>query len=273
MIPETKATHMAETPLNTMKAAWQAGRPTLGAWCTIGDSFVAEMVGRAGFDYVCVDNQHGVADYSTTLPMLQAIDLGGSTPVVRVPWNEPGIIGKMLDAGSMGVIVPMVNSVEEAEAVVRACRYSPVGTRSFGPVRASVRSDDYYSRANDEVAVIPMIETVQAIDALDDILSVPGIDAVYVGPADLSITLGLPPGNNDDAPAFRDALETIVAACKRHGVVAGIHATVALAERRVEMGFSMITVTSDVVAMRAGLADATAVISGVGSSVDPDAIY
>ncbi len=264
---------MAETLVNTMKAAWQQGHPTLGAWCTVGDAFVAELMGRAGFDYLCIDNQHGINDYTTTVPMLQAIDLGASTPIARVPWNEPGIIGKTLDAGALGVIVPMVNSVAEAESVVRACRYAPAGARSFGPARASVRADDYYPRANDEIAVIPMIETVQAIDALDDILAVPGIDAVYVGPADLSITLGLPPGNNDDTPAFTEALETIVAGCKRAGVVAGIHSTVGLTERRLEMGFSMITVTSDVVALRAGLAPATALVDGVGTSVNPDDIY
>lgn len=252
---------MASSP-NTMKDRWAAGEPTIGGWCTIGNSLSAEIMGRAGFHYVCVDNQHGVNDYASTVTMLQAIDLGASTPIVRVPWNEPGIIGKMLDAGAMGVIVPMVNSVAEAEAVVRSCRYAPAGARSYGPVRASLRVDDYYATANDAVAVIPMIETVQAVAAIDDILSVDGIDAVYVGPADLSVTLGLPPGNNDDEPAFVEALETIVAACRAAGVVAGIHATPGLTERRIDMGFGMVTATADTVAMQTGLAQATSLISG-----------
>ncbi|MFN3217922.1 MAG: HpcH/HpaI aldolase family protein [Acidimicrobiales bacterium] len=245
--------------MNPLKALWAAGEPALGGWAALGSPLAAEMLARAGFDYVCIDNQHGVNDYLGTVGLLQAIDCGDSTPLVRVPWNEPGIIGKMLDAGADGVIIPMVNSVAEAEAAVAACRYAPAGARSYGPVRASLRDPDYYVTANDHVACIPMIETVAALAALDDILAVPGIDAVYVGPADLSVSLGLPPGNNDDAPAFVDALETIVAACERHGVVPGIHATTALTERRLEMGFRMVTVTADNVAMRDGLQAATAV--------------
>ena len=239
--------------MNKMKDKWAAGDATVGGWCAIGSTLTAEVMGRAGFDFVCVDNQHGVNDYITTVPMIQAIDLGDATPIVRVPWNEPGIIGKMLDAGAMGIVIPMVNSVEEAQAAVQACRYAPVGSRSFGPVRASIRDSDYYARANEQVACIPMIETVQAVAAIDDILAVPGIDAIYVGPADLSVTLGLPPGNNDDEASFMQALATIVDACDRHGVVAGIHATIDLTPKRLEMGFRMVTATSDLVAMRAGL--------------------
>ncbi len=260
--------------MNTMKDKWARGEATIGGWCTIAGTMTAEAMGRAGFDYVCVDNQHGVIDYAASVPMLQAIDLGSSTPVVRVPWNEPGIIGKMLDAGAMGVIVPMVNSAEEAEAAARSCRYAPAGARSYGPVRAGMRVDDYYASANDQVACIPMIETVQAIDALDDILAVPGVDAIYVGPADLSVTLGLPPGNNDDEPTFVEALETIVAACNRHGVVPGMHTTVALTPRRLEMGFRMLTATSDLLAMRTALAaDAAATMGTPTDGSGPEAVY
>lgn len=245
--------------MSPLKALWATGEPALGGWAALGSPLAAEMLARAGFDYVCIDNQHGINDYLATVGLLQAIDCGDTTPLVRVPWNEPGIVGKMLDAGADGVIIPMVNSVAEAEAAVAACRYAPDGARSYGPTRASLRTGDYYATANDHVACIPMIETVAALGALDDILAVPGIDAVYVGPADLSISLGLAPGNNDDAPAFVDALETIVAACERHGVVPGIHATTALTERRLDMGFRMVTVTSDNVAMRDGLQAATAI--------------
>ncbi|MGI9624515.1 MAG: HpcH/HpaI aldolase family protein, partial [Acidimicrobiales bacterium] len=214
-----------------------------------------------------------VNDYSTTVPMLQALDLGTATPIVRVPWNEPGIIGKMLDAGAMGIVIPMVNTVAEAEAAVRACRYAPAGARSYGPTRAAMRVDGYYEAANDAVACIPMIETTQAISNIGDILAVPGIDAVYVGPADLSITLGLPPGNNDDSADFMSALETIVEACQHQGVVAGIHATTALVSKRLDMGFGMVTATSDMVAMRAGLAPAVATVPGGDADADDGAIY
>ena len=179
-------------------------------------------------------------DYSNLVPMLQAIQLGTPTPTVRVPWNEPGIIGKVLDAGAMGVIVPLVNSREECEAAVQATRYAPAGHRSFGPTRVgAVEGADYFDRANTDVACIPMVETAQAVERIDDILSVDGVEAIYVGPADLAISLGLP-DSTDDA-AFNDVLDTIVAACNRHGVVPGIHATAKLVAERSERGFRMIT--------------------------------
>ena len=238
----------------TLREMWQAGESTMGAWLTIPSTVSAETVGRSSFDYVCVDNQHGVNDYQITVSMMQAILLGGGTPIVRVPWNEPGIIGKMLDAGAEGVIVPMVNSAAEAEAVVTACRYPPLGMRSFGPVLVMARVPDHTNIANSRTAVIPMIETVQALDHIDEILAVPGIDAIYVGPADLSLSLGLPPGNNDGRPEFDDALAAIVAACRRHGVVPGMHATGPLAERRLEQGFRMLTVSGDLIGMRSYMA-------------------
>ncbi len=239
--------------MDTLRTQWNEGRDTLGVWLTIPSIISAETVARVGYDYVCIDNQHGVNDYQQTVAMAQAILLGGGTPICRVPWNEPGIIGKMLDAGIEGIIVPMVNSVAEAQAVVRAGRYAPIGARSFGPVVAGMRRSNHFDWAGDGIALIPMIETVEAISNLDDILAVPGIDAIYVGPADLSITLGLKPGNNDGDSTFDDALATIVAGCRKAGVVPGIHATAALVERRLEQGFRMITVTSDTLAMRASL--------------------
>jgi 4-hydroxy-2-oxoheptanedioate aldolase len=240
--------------MTALREQWAAGQPTFGAWLSIPSTLSAEATARVGFDYVCVDNQHGAIDYDITTRMIQAIQLGGGRPIVRVPWNEPGIVGKMLDAGAEGIIVPMVNSAAEATAVVRAVRYPPVGARSFGPVFAGLRVADYAVDANKTVAAIPMIETAEALGRLDEILSVEGVDAVYVGPADLSLSLGLPPRNNDDSTAFTGALEAIVTACRRHGVVPGIHASGALAKRRREQGFLMITVASDAVAMRAGLA-------------------
>ena len=241
--------------MSSLRQVWNEGATTLGAWLCVPSTVTAELVARSGVDYVCVDTQHGAIGYSDAVPMIQAIRAGGSRPIVRVPWNEPGVIGKMLDAGAEGIVVPMVNSVAEATAVVRACRYAPEGARSYGPMMAASRVDgEYVAWARDNVAVIPMIETTTAIDALDEILAVEGIDAVYVGPADLSLTLGLPPRNNDDADSFTDALGTIVDACARAGVVAGIHSTGELTPTRVARGFRMVTVTADNVAMRIGLA-------------------
>ncbi|MEZ7961388.1 MAG: aldolase/citrate lyase family protein [Ilumatobacter sp.] len=241
--------------METLRQLWNESGTTLGGWVSVPSSVTAEAVARAGFDYVCIDAQHGAVEYSDCVSMIQAVLLGGGRPIVRVPWNEPGIIGKMLDAGAQGVIIPMVNTVAEAEAAVRACRYAPEGARSSGPTLVGPRTDrPYFEWAKDNVACIPMIETIEAVGNLGDILAVPGIDAVYVGPSDLSITLGLGPGNHDEAPEFLEALDAIAAGCEAHGIVAGIHATGALTPDRLERGYRMITVTGDLQAMKLGMA-------------------
>jgi len=238
--------------LNTVKQRWREGGVAYGAWLTIPASISAEAVAHQGFDYACVDMQHGVIDYSDCLAMLTAISTTDVMPFVRVPWNEFSIINRVLDAGAMGIIVPMVNSPAEAREAVRAARYHPEGARSWGPIRASLYAgSDYYPAANAEVALIAMVETRQALDALDDILAVEGIDAVYVGPSDLSITLGLPPGP-DSGGAFEDARVRIARACAARGVAAGIHANAALAAKHRAAGYRMITVFQDLVAITAG---------------------
>ncbi len=248
--------------MTSLRAHWAAGDETLGFWLSAPGVLGAEITARQPIDYVCIDTQHGAIDYQTSVAMIQAIDLVGATPIVRVPWNEQGIIGKTLDAGAHGVIVPMVNTRAQAEAVVRSARYAPEGARSWGPVMAGMRHDDNRQWAADTIAVIPMIETVEAIGNLDDILSVPGINAVYVGPADLAITLGLGPSGNEGNPIFDDALATIVDGCRRHGVVPGIHSTGVLTSLRRQQGFRMITVTSDGLALRAGYASELAATHG-----------
>ena len=145
---------------NAMKAKWSRGEVTYGGWLTIPSPYSAEIMAHQGFDYVCIDMQHGAIGYQVAVEMLVAISTGASTPVVRVPWNEPGIIGNMLDAGAMGIIIPMVNSADEVHAAVSACRYPPQGARSYGPGRVTLYAGaDYFAHANDEVACIPMIET------------------------------------------------------------------------------------------------------------------
>ena len=249
----------------SLRKNWDSGNTTLGVWLSIPSSVSAEAAARSGVDYVCVDMQHGAIDYSSLVGMVQAIELGGGVPIARVPWNEPGIIGKTLDAGSHGVVVPMVNTRAQAEAVVHSTRYAPAGSRSWGPVMPSMRHPDNRTWAHEHIACIPMIETVEAISNLDDILSVPGIDAIYVGPADLSISLGLEPGNRDGDPLFDDALAAIVAGCHRHGVVPGIHSTGALTPKRLEQGFRMVTVTADLLAMTIGVANELAAARGTTS--------
>jgi 4-hydroxy-2-oxoheptanedioate aldolase len=207
------------------------------------------MTAAANLDYVCIDMQHGLIDYSDVVHMLTAVTAGGVTPIVRVPENSIANISTVLDAGAIGVIVPLVNTVEEAASVVSACRYPPAGERSYGATRAAaVEGPDYYDRANDEVVCIPMIETVEAVDDLDDILSIPGIDVAYVGPSDLSISMGYRPGTA--AAPFLAMLDRIVEACDRHGVVPAIQASPTTTADRLARGFRMVTVVTDILAYR-----------------------
>lgn len=251
---------------------WRQGETALGGWLAIPSTLTAEATARCGFDYVCIDTQHGPLEFADSVPMIQAILLGGSSPIVRVPRNEPGIIGKSLDAGAHGVIIPMVNTAAEAEEAVSACRYVPRGARSWGPTVAGLRCD-YLSWEPGQVACIPMIETAEALSNLDEILEVPDIDAIYVGPADLSITLGLPPGNNDGEKAFDEALSFILDRCAAHKIIAGIQSTGALTPKRVAAGFRMVTVTTDLHAARKGINAELALARGELPSEGESSIY
>lgn len=257
----------------TLRDTLSAGDEALGFWLSIPGFVGAEIAARQPVDYVCVDTQHGAIDYLTSVSMIQAIDLAGGTPIVRVPWNEPGIIGKSLDAGAHGVIVPMVNTRDEAEAVVRSARYVPEGARSWGPIMASQRHPDNRAWAHETICAIPMIETREAVSNLDEILSVPGIDAIYVGPADLALSLGLEPSGNADETVLDEALATIVDACTRHGVTPGIHSSGSVAQRRRDQGFRMITIGSDALALRAGFAGELTAAARGDAGGSSDAIY
>jgi 4-hydroxy-2-oxoheptanedioate aldolase len=254
---------------NTVKEKWRRREVTYGAWLSIPDAYAAETMAQAGFDWITIDMQHGTIDYRDAVTLLRAIGTTEAVPFVRVPWNEPGIIGKMLDAGAYGIIVPMVNTPAEAEAAVAACRYAPDGRRSYGPNRvAYYAGPDYFQHANQEVACIPMIETRDAVGALEEILSVPGIDAVYVGPADLSITLGLAPRMDNDG-AFLEARALIAAGCERHRVVAGIHANAQLAAGHAAAGYRMITIASDVGGMARAAREDLALVKKAAASSAP----
>ncbi|MCJ7491977.1 MAG: aldolase/citrate lyase family protein [Dehalococcoidia bacterium] len=243
---------MAENRLGQL---WEEDKPALGCWLSIPDSFCAEMIARLGFDWLCIDMQHGLIDYQRALTMLQAISTTPAAPVVRVPWNDPGIIMRMLDAGACAVIVPLIETPADAERAVAACRYPPAGGRSFGPTRAVVAAGgDYFANANEYVCCIPMIETAPALDNLDDILSVPGVDAVYIGPMDLSLALGLSPKPDGDEPVYAEARQRVLDACRRHNVVAGVHSSAATAPDRVAEGFRLVLVASDVTALGRGAA-------------------
>ena len=241
--------------VDRIRRAWAEGGTAIGMFIFSRlDPVVVEGLGKLGYDYVCIDLQHGLMEFGDMIAMLQALAPGDVTPIVRVPANDPAIIGRVLDAGALGVIVPMVNSPAEAARAVAACRYAPDGIRSFGPVRAGMAyGKNYPAEANGRILCIPMIETAEAAAQAEAIVAVPGVDAVYVGPTDLSLTYGLAP-LLDNAGAFADALAAIAASAARHGVVAGIHANNALAPARQAAGFRMITVTNDMAILNAGFA-------------------
>jgi 4-hydroxy-2-oxoheptanedioate aldolase len=232
---------------NNLRTMWGEGRAVINGWLAIPNSFSAEIMAHAGWDSLTIDLQHGMHDYASSIAMLQAISTTATVPIARVPSNEAGIIGKMLDAGCYAVICPLVNSAEDAHAFVTACRYPPRGSRSFGPVRATLYGGaDYGSHANDEIVTFAMIETKEALDDLDAILSVDGVDAVYVGPADLSIALGCTAKFDQEEKPVVEAIELIVRKAREKGIVAGIqNGTPAYARKMIDLGFRFITIASD----------------------------
>ena len=232
---------------NHFLRAMRANKQTIGAWLAIDSSFSAEAMANAGFDWVCLDMQHGMLDYNDIKIMLPAISTTDTIPLVRVPWNEPYEIMKALDAGAYGVVVPMVNNREEAERAVAACRYPPQGNRSFGPLRASIYAGaGYVQEANSELACIVMIETEEALQDLDDIMSTPGVDGVYIGPADLAYALGLVPTGDNNDPLHVETVTKIFETAKKHGIGAGIHTgSLEYSKRYLEQGFHMVTLGQD----------------------------
>jgi 4-hydroxy-2-oxoheptanedioate aldolase len=232
---------------NEVKRRWQAGEACVNGWCAIPDSFSAELMAHAGWDSVTIDLQHGLVDYTAAVPMLQAISTTATPPLARVPWIEPGIIMKMLDAGAMGIICPMVNTPEDAQAFVGACKYFPVGYRSSGPTRAVIYAgSDYIANANNEILAIAMIETTEAIDNLDAILSTPGLDGVYIGPTDLALTMGAPPVLDPTDERVVAEIEKIIDATNAKGLAAGIHCgTPEYAAKMIKRGAKLVTIASD----------------------------
>jgi 4-hydroxy-2-oxoheptanedioate aldolase len=233
---------------NKLKTLWAQGKTTINGWLAIPSGFSAETMAQGGFDSVTVDLQHGVQDYLSMVACFQAMQVHPVLPMVRVPWNEPGIIGKVLDAGAYGVICPMINTKEEAEALVSYMRYPPAGKRSNGPIRAAIygASSGYQKTANDEILCMPMIETQQAIDNLDAILDVPGIDAVYIGPSDLAFSRGGTPVLDQEGKEAMDTYEVILKATAKRGMHAGIHCgKPEYAARMLKMGFNMVTLGND----------------------------
>lgn len=226
-------------------------RVLLSGYCMIPSAFAAEVYARQGFDVVCIDLQHGLVDYASAVPMLQALTGCDAMPMVRVPWLDPGLIMKVLDAGALGVICPMIGTAQQAEQLVRFASYPPRGERSMGPIRAAVVHGPGYARvANASVGTLAMIETAEGVENVEAIAAVPGLTGIYVGPGDLSLALGHPPRLDGFEPPVDRAVDRILAACRRHGLIAGTFAPVPQRARELaRRGFNFITLNTDVKAL------------------------
>lgn len=246
---------------NKLKARLKAGKVAINAWSLLPSTFVAEFMVQGGWDSITFDMQHGLHDYASAVACIQACQAYPVTPIVRVPWNEPGILGKVLDAGAWGVIIPMINTAEDAKAVVRACYYPPLGMRSNGPVRAAAYgvASPYQSIANDEILILPQIETREAVANAEAILDVEGISGIYVGPSDLGFSYGLPPVLDREEPEIFEIYRHLVELTRKRGLTAGIqNIAPAYGARMAEMGFQLITVASDGVIVGRGAREAVA---------------
>ena len=240
---------------NKLKQMFKEGKPIINGWLQIPSSFSAEVMANQGWDSCTIDMQHGVVDYPDALNMLQAISTTNATPLARVNWNEPGQIMKILDAGCYGVICPMVSNRKEAENFVKACLYPPKGYRSFGPIRGLIYGgSDYGKYANDELLKFAMIETKEALDNLDNIMSTPGLNGIYIGPADLSLAIGEEPGfDKPEGDKVYNTILKILEHAKKNNIIAGIHnQKPEYAEKMIKKGFQFVTIGSDQRFMSAG---------------------
>jgi 4-hydroxy-2-oxoheptanedioate aldolase len=235
---------------NYVRAKLKRGEPSVGTWLTLPDPVAAQLMARTGFDWLTVELEHTPVTFETAAQSFAIISACGCVPLARVPWNTGENIKRVLDTGAWGIVVPMVNSRAEAAAVVSAARYPPAGQRSIGGQlhAANFETDPatYYAKANDEILVVIMAEHVRAVEAADDILSVPGLDAVFVGPNDLLNSMGQPPAFDSDDPQFTDAVQHVLKTAQRRGVPAGIHVLdAAQAQRRIAEGFQFIAISSE----------------------------
>ena len=236
---------------NLIKEIWKNDSVAINGWLTIPSSITAEAMSKIGWDTLTIDMQHGQNEYSNSIAMLQAISNSPTIPFARVPWNEPGIIMKMLDAGVCGIISPMINSKKDCEKFISYCYYPPEGKRSFGPMRAQILyGSDYYQNANSQIISLAMIETEEAVKNIDEILSVNKLTGVYIGPADMSVSYGLQPRFDVKEDPIYSNIKYIVKKTKEYGKIAGIHnGSTTYAKEMISMGYQFVTISSDFRAM------------------------
>lgn len=240
--------------MNRLLERLKNNQPIVNGWLSEASAFKAELMAKQGFHSITVDLQHGLQDYGHMVQAFQGLYGSPVAPMVRVAWNHPDQIMKALDAGALGVICPMVNNKEEAERFAEALYYPPKGARSFGPIRAAQIYDDYFTHANETIIGFAMIETEQAVNNIDEILAVKGINGLYIGPSDLSLSSGFAPGFDRTEKEMVETIEYILAKGKEYQMVSAIHTDSAdYAIKMLQKGFNMITLSSDIRAMVQGL--------------------
>lgn len=243
-----------ETFKNPLKEKLKQGKKTAGSWLHMGSPIASEIVGRAGFDWVIIDMEHGPADVMTLVSQLQVMSGGNTVPIVRVPWNDFVIIKRVLDAGAFGLIIPYVNTKEEAVAAVQACKYPPEGIRGLaGSTRAAwhnQRAKNYFSTVNDEILIMTQVETRTAVDNLDEMLEVPGIDGIFIGPMDLATSMGHLA--DPSPPEVQDTIREVEEKVKKSGkFLATISANWDQAKALYDRGYQLISLMADGVGLAA----------------------
>jgi 4-hydroxy-2-oxoheptanedioate aldolase len=260
---------------NTVKQLLRAGKPVVGTWLSLGSITAARFLARSGFDYLTVDVEHSLVNVETTTHMMAAIADAGCVPLARVPSNRHDHIKRVLDNGGYGIVVPMVTTREEAAAAVSACLYPPRGTRSVGggvhALNFAATPAEYYARADDELLIVLQCEHIDAVRNFDHVYSVPGVDAVFVGPNDLAASMRDATGKPPSPEVFKQALADILAGCRRLKVPAGIHTfSIEEARMRIEEGWQFIAINSELKFMTEA---AKSVISALGRNAGEVARY
>ncbi len=249
---------------NEVRSRWAAHEAAICGWLSIGNSYLAEVAGHSGADCILIDLQHGMTDVQSIIGMLQAISATPASPFVRVPSLDPPLLMKMLDAGAYGVVCPMVDSAEQAGALVEATRYPPAGNRSFGPARGLLYGGaDYFVHADQTIVRLAMIETAAGLDAVEAICAVDGLDGIFVGPNDLGLALGKGAAGDPTDPVVRAAISRCTAAAKRSGKHAGIFCpSGTVAARCIAEGFDFVVPNSDVNLLKAAMASEVKIARG-----------
>jgi 4-hydroxy-2-oxoheptanedioate aldolase len=236
---------------NRAKQRMLEGKPSLGTVAALGSPLAAELISRAGFDVILVDNQHGAWDDAGSALAFRSIWLGATVPMVRVPANDFGTIGRLLDRGALGIIVPLVESADEARAAAYAARYPPRGGRSWWPLQAGFYGSDYDRWIDDELFLAVQIESVRGVEHASEILAVEGVDGCWVGPTDLALSMGVDSSSPEGERALEAAIARVLEACRAVGTIPGIHCGDDAA-RRIDQGFLFVTTGSDTLYLERG---------------------